>query len=106
MLILIVAGGPDKGRIHELYDDKEVILGREGADLQFNDPKLSRRHARLWCDGGRWYVEDLNSRHGTHRNHKPILDELQPLKDGDYLQIGRTVLVVARMSSEHLERRR
>jgi len=98
VLILIVAGGPDKGQIHELFDGKQVFLGREGADLQFSDPKVSRRHARMWSNGGRWYIQDLDSRHGTHRNHKPI-DDTQPLKDGDYLQIGRTVMVLARMSA-------
>ncbi|MBB6431414.1 hypothetical protein HNQ40_003220 [Algisphaera agarilytica] len=102
MLILIVAGGPDKGRIYELFDDRDVVLGREGADLQFNDVKVSRRHARIWCDGGRWYLQDLESKHGTHRNHKEI-DDVQPLKDGDYIQVGRTVMVLARMSAEHLE---
>lgn len=103
MLILIVAGGPDKGRIYELFDDKPVVIGRDGADLQFSDVKVSRRHARIWCEGGRWYLEDLNSRHGTHRNHKDIQDEWQPLKDGDYIQVGKTVMVLARMSAEHLE---
>lgn len=103
MLILIVAGGPDKGRIYELFDDREVVLGREGADIQLNDPKVSRRHARLWSEGGRWYVLDLESRHGTHRNHQPI-DEVQPLKDGDYIQVGRTVMVLARMASTSDER--
>lgn len=102
MLILIVAGGPDKGRIYELFDDREVILGREGADLQFTDVKVSRRHARIWCDGGRWYIQDLESKHGTHRNHQEI-EDLQPLKDGDYIQVGRTVMVLARMSAEHLQ---
>ncbi|MEL7088390.1 MAG: FHA domain-containing protein, partial [Planctomycetota bacterium] len=103
MLILIVAGGPDKGRLYELFDDKPVVIGRDGADLQFSDVKVSRRHARIWCEGGRWYLEDLNSRHGTHRNHKDIQDEWQPLKDGDYIQVGKTVMVLARMSAEHLE---
>ncbi|MEM1107080.1 MAG: FHA domain-containing protein [Planctomycetota bacterium] len=102
MLILIVAGGPDKGRIYELFDDREVVIGRDGADLQFNDVKVSRRHARVWCDGGKWYLQDLDSKHGTHRNHKEI-DDVQPLKDGDYIQVGRTVMVLARMSAEHLE---
>jgi len=102
VLILIVAGGPDKGRIYELFDDRDVILGRDNADLQFNDVKVSRRHARIWCDGGRWYLQDLDSKHGTHRNHKEI-DDVQPLKDGDYIQVGKTVMVLARMSAEHLE---
>ena len=102
MLILIVAGGPEKGRVYELHDDQTVVLGREGADLQFTDEKMSRRHARLWCDGGRWYIRDLDSRHGTLRNHLEIESHLQPLKDGDTLQLGRTSLVVARMSADLL----
>ncbi|MEM6459250.1 MAG: FHA domain-containing protein [Planctomycetota bacterium] len=102
MLILIVAGGPDKGRVHELRDDREVVLGRESADLSFNDAKMSRRHARLWCDGGRWYLEDLDSKHGTHRNRRPV-EGRQPLKDGDYVQVGKTVLVVARVSTDPLD---
>ncbi|MEM8737140.1 MAG: FHA domain-containing protein [Planctomycetota bacterium] len=102
MLILIVAGGPDKGRIYELHEGREVVLGRDEADLQFSDPKVSRRHARLWSDGGRWYLQDLESKHGTHRNQSPV-EGLQPLKDGDYLQIGRTVMVLARATADNLE---
>ena len=100
MLILIVSSGPEKGRVYELHDDQTVVIGREGADLQFSDDKMSRQHARLWCDGGRWYVRDLGSRHGTLRNHLDIENHLQPLKDGDAIQFGRTTLVVARMSAD------
>ena len=102
MLILIVSSGPEKGRVYELHDDQTVVIGRDGADLQFTDEKMSRLHARLWCDGGRWYVRDLGSRHGTLRNHLDIEKHLQPLKDGDAIQFGRTTLVVARMSADAL----
>jgi len=103
VLILIVAGGPDKGRIFELLDDTEVILGREGEKVRLNDPKCSRRHARLVREGEQWYIEDNRSRHGTHRNHKPITGKT-PVNDGDYIQIGSSVLVMATMPEEHLER--
>ncbi len=103
MLILIVAGGPDKGRIYELLDGQEVVLGREGDQIHLNDPKCSRTHARLWSEGGRWYLEDLHSTHGTYRNHKKI-DGKTALKDGDYLQVGNTVLVLARMTGTMAER--
>ena len=49
MLIVIVAAGPDKGRIYELDGATPVVIGREGADIRLNDTKVSRRHARLWC---------------------------------------------------------
>ena len=99
MLILIVAGGHEKGRVYEFADDRDVTVGREGADIALTDSRVSRRHGRLWCDGGRWYVQDTESRHGIYRNHAKIAGT-QPLKDGDYLQLGRTVLVVARVPAE------
>ena len=98
MLILIVAGGHDKGRFYQFTDQDAVTLGREGADVALTDSRVSRVHGRLWCDGGQWYVQDLGSRHGIYRNHTRIAGT-QPLKDGDYLQLGRTVLVVARVPS-------
>ncbi len=103
MLILIVAGGPDKGRIYELTDQTEVLLGREGELVQLNDPKASRKHARLWAEGGRWYLEDLGSKHGTYRNHKKV-ERKTALKDGDYLQVGSTILVLARTNGMAVER--
>ncbi|MEM1097977.1 MAG: FHA domain-containing protein [Planctomycetota bacterium] len=103
MLILIIAGGPDKGRIYELRDDQPVVLGREGDPIALNDRKCSRKHAKLWADGGKWYLEDLDSTHGTFRNHKKI-DHRAEIKDGDYLQVGSTVMVMARMNALVAER--
>lgn len=103
MLILIVASGPDKGRIYELMDDQAVVVGREGDPVKLNDSNASRQHARLWSEGGKWYVEDLGSRHGTFRNQKRV-ERKTVLKDGDRLQIGNTLLVLARMPLEQAER--
>jgi len=99
MLIVIVAAGPDKGRIYELDGSVPVVVGREGAEIRLNDTKVSRRHARLWCEGGRWYAQDFNSRSGTHRNEAAI-EGKHPLNDGDRLQVGGTLLVVTRKLSD------
>ncbi|XAM00353.1 FHA domain-containing protein [Phycisphaeraceae bacterium D3-23] len=105
MLILIIAGGPDKGRIYELLEGKDIVLGREGDQVKLNDRKVSREHAKLWCEGGQWYIQDLGSRHGTHRNHKELeKGSTAKLKDGDYIQVGSTVMVMGRMPAEHAER--
>ncbi|MFI4862209.1 MAG: FHA domain-containing protein [Phycisphaerales bacterium JB063] len=105
MLILIIAGGPDKGRIYELLEGKDIILGREGDQVKLNDRKVSREHAKLWCEGGQWYLQDLGSRHGTHRNHQELeKGATAKLKDGDYIQVGSTVMVMGRMPAEHAER--
>lgn len=105
MLILIIAGGPDKGRIYELTDGAPIVLGREGDQVKLNDRKVSREHARLWSEGGQWYLKDLGSRHGTFRNHVELDKGQQAkLKDGDYLQIGNTVMVLGRMQAGMAER--
>lgn len=103
VLILIVAGGPDKGRIYELHDDQPVILGREGDQIKLNDRKCSRKHAKLWAEGGKWYVRDLNSRHGTHVNATQVENKLE-LHDGDHIQLGSTLFVLARLTGDNAER--
>ena len=103
MLILIVAEGPDKGRIYEWSDEQTVIVGRESKDLRLSDGKASRQHARFKCEGGKWYVRDLASRHGTLVNNIRTQGKT-PLGDGDRVRIGHTELVVARMPVEQLER--
>lgn len=99
MLIVIVAGGPDKGRIYELDGARPVVIGREGAEIRLNDLKVSRRHARLWCEGGRWYAQDFNSRFGTRRNDA-VIEGKHPLNDGDRLRVGGSLLVVTRKVSD------
>lgn len=103
MLILIVAEGPDKGRIYEWTDDQTVIVGRESKDLRLSDGKASRQHARFKCEGGTWSVRDLASRHGTLVNNIRT-DGKTALRDGDRVRVGRTELVVARMPAEQAER--
>lgn len=103
MLILIIAAGPDKGRIYELFDDQGVILGRQGDQVCLTDSRVSRHHAKLTAEGDQWFVEDLGSMHGTLHNKEPIGGRTA-LSDGDQIKIGRTVLVLARMPVEHVER--
>lgn len=105
VLILIIAGGPDKGRIYELTDSGPIVLGREGDQVKLNDNKVSREHARLWFEGGQWYLKDLGSRHGTFCNQIELgKGEHAKLKDGDYLQVGNTVMVLGQMQTAVTER--
>lgn len=49
-------------------DDGGAVLGRERArtDINFRDESISKRHARIFPEGGSWYVEDLGSSNGTY----------------------------------------
>ena len=69
-------------------------------DLSKFDPqtKISRRHARIWREGGEFMVEDLGSSNGTYI--LPVVSDtmrLQPhqpqlLTNGDKLKLGDTTL--------------
>lgn len=45
-----------------------AVMGRERAktDISFRDESISKRHARIYYDGGSWFLEDLGSSNGTY----------------------------------------
>ena len=72
MLILTVIRGPDQGRRFELPDDEPQCIGRSAESLPLTDLSISRRHAELTPDDGRWYIRDLESANGTFVNGKRV----------------------------------
>jgi hypothetical protein len=69
-------------------------IGRDGAcDLLIEDTSVSRWHARLVHEDGRWLLSDSGSTNGTRVNgwrvRQPVL--VQP---GDYVSFGSAVFVV------------
>lgn len=64
-------------------------LGRDpNCEVQVEDVRASRRHARIDRHGGeRFVVRDLGSMNGTFINGARLLGE-KPLKDGDVISIG------------------
>jgi pSer/pThr/pTyr-binding forkhead associated (FHA) protein len=52
------------------------VFGRN-PDCQLVIPSfsVSRRHAQLRLQEGKWYIEDLRTRHGTRVNNQPILSQ-------------------------------
>ena len=60
---LTVMSGPGQGQTIEI--DREIVIGREGADLAIADPQISRRHALVRPAGDGVRIEDLGSTNGT-----------------------------------------
>jgi serine/threonine-protein kinase len=58
------------------------------------ETKVSRRHARIWCEGETFLVEDLGSINGTVINDSVRLAPRQPrvLDSGDRIRLGETTL--------------
>lgn len=62
-----------KGRMERLPKDAEVILGREAeADITLPDRRVSRQHAAIWFEDGRYCIRDLDSSNGTFINRRRI----------------------------------
>ncbi len=65
-----------------------VTIGRSGScDIVIEDPGVSRRHAEIARDGGRFYVTDLGSTNGTYVNGRKVSRQL--LADGDLVSFGK-----------------
>jgi Protein of unknown function (DUF3662)/FHA domain len=80
--------GQDKRNV---LSGSRVLLGRSReCDIMVNDPNVSRRHAELRSDGGRWSVVDLGSTNGIKVNGRRV--DQRELSDGDKLTLGVTDL--------------
>ena len=91
--MLTMLAGPTPGSILTLDTEEELVLGRDASPTgNIQDPGLSRRHARLFRKEGAFYIEDLGSTNGTFVGGKQ-LHAPQLLREGDRIQMGRTVLL-------------
>ena len=75
-----------KGKRLELRGDSFLIGRGSTADIQLEDPQISREHARLSYADGKLTLEDLGSTQGTYVNADAI--ESTVLKQGDRLRFG------------------
>jgi hypothetical protein len=83
-----------RGAVYQLTD--ETTVGRAaGCGVALADVTVSQLHARLFRRDGRLWVEDLGSTNGTFVNRKKVGAPVS-LRRGDRVQVGATVLEVAR----------
>ena len=72
------------------YSDRRKLpltFGRElHTQIVLSAPDISRQHAELFVQGGRLFVRDLNSTHGTLLNGEPCMEA--SVQYGDILSIG------------------
>ena len=101
---LLGIAGPFNGNMVTLAGG-EISIGREPSNhLWTVDPALSRRHCLVTRDGEQVTIRDLDSRNGIVVNGMPVKE--QPLRHGDQISIGDSVLVflVKEDEDHHLER--
>jgi hypothetical protein len=93
--LVIVEPVERKGHAFELGD--ELTVGRAaGCGVAIpDDTFISQVHARVFRRDGSFFVEDLGSTNGTFLNRKPVSAAV-PIRKGDRLQVGKTVLELNR----------
>jgi pSer/pThr/pTyr-binding forkhead associated (FHA) protein len=75
-------------------DRSRLVIGRgRGADVVIAEPTISRAHAAIGHEAGRFFVQDLGSTNGTWING--AREQKASLKNGDEIQMGKLRLRVS-----------
>jgi len=89
---LIIIEGSDIGR-EIVIDGSELMIGRESQSATWNvrikDNTISRPHARIEYDSGKYILNDLGSANGTTVNEQLLIAPVT-LNDGDVIGLGAT----------------
>ena len=87
---------PEKGGVYDLQGDEMTIGRSPGCAIALpEDSFISQVHARVFRRDNEYWVEDLGSTNGTLFNGRKMTTA-SPLRKGDRLQMGRTIVEVAK----------
>ena len=90
---LIMRSGPTPGAAFTLEGD-QLDVGRDATnEIVINDAEISRRHARLTFQGGKYVLEDLGSTNGTFVNGQRLAGP-RVLKAGEVVSFGEQIVMV------------
>jgi hypothetical protein len=90
---LVMRSGPSVGKAYPL-DKSELYIGRDlSNEIVINDPEISRRHARLFSQGGSYVLEDLGSTNGSFVNGQRLMGP-HILRPGDVITFGERLSLV------------
>jgi pSer/pThr/pTyr-binding forkhead associated (FHA) protein len=89
--LVVRSGGGRSGESFSLQRERTTVGRSPDCDIFLDDVTVSRKHAVIAEQEGRFVIEDLGSLNGTFLNRHRI--EQAPLCDDDELQIGKYRLV-------------
>ncbi len=93
---LIITTGPQEGSTIPLLLNK-ITVGRATSkadwEIGLQDPSVSRPHARLEMIESNWLLFDLGSANGTLVNNTAVNEKGRPLRDGDIITFGATIVL-------------
>ncbi len=90
---LVMRSGPTPGATFSLEGD-QLVIGRDSSSaIAINDAEVSRKHARLTFQGGKYVIEDLGSTNGTFVNGQRLVSPVV-LKSGDVVSLGEQIVLM------------
>ena len=91
-LSLAVIAGPESGKIFQI-ERPRIIIGRHDADINVDDPEISRQHAALEISNDRITLVDLGSTNGTFMGDEPVKEA--PIENqGEFTIGGSTIMLI------------
>src|SRR5262245_62546405 len=88
---LVAIAGPCEG-VSFVLDSGKMTIGRDPSnELSIPDDLASRKHCLIKREKDQFKILDLDSRNGTFINDIPTRES--PLKQGDRIEIGRSLLL-------------
>jgi predicted component of type VI protein secretion system len=89
----VMRSGPTPGATFSLEGD-QLLIGRDSSSaVAINDAEISRKHARLTFQGGKYVIEDLGSTNGTFVNGQRLVSAVV-LKAGDVVSFGEQIVLM------------
>ena len=92
-LALRFISGKYQGGEFPLPDEGEIVIGRSSElDMVLVEDMVSRRHAKIFVEGGDIFLEDLGSTNGSFVNGEKVVRT--KLAEGDRILIGTSIIKV------------
>lgn len=90
---LVMRSGPTPGTVYPL-ESELITIGRDPINtITIADGEVSRHHARLTAQGGKFVLEDLGSTNGTFVNGKRLTAPYV-LRSGDSVSFGEKIVLI------------
>lgn len=89
----VMRSGPTPGVVFPL-EGEQLTIGRDSSNsVAINDAEVSRKHARLTFQGGKFVIDDLGSTNGTFVNGQRLVGPVV-LKAGDVVSLGEQIVLM------------
>lgn len=88
---LVITKGVQAGAMMQLGDSPVTIGRANDIEVSLQDDYASGRHARLFPQGSRWFLEDLGSTNGTFVNNQK-LTRATAIEPGVNFRVGGTTM--------------